>query len=602
MAHFQVLTEPVIKQLSANCDKICTDAKQDAFSKIGKLETEIETQMKDWNEQTKRLEIASSGFEKLTKFAKDWDLNTFVPEVHRDRLLEKIDNAQIEGHLTKNQSSEMKIRVKDAAGFDPKVVPSIHDIADSTKLELATRRRQADKKESHSKMLINEVKSYWKGLKSMSKTAMVTKASNALSGVLGAVGKFGAKNEDGTRDTVKILSGVGDIADVVGTFLPGPASAVTGLLSGILNMFSAGGPSTEDIVKKEFEKMKEFNLELFREQNRFLESKFEQQANLIRDQTSKILSTMDYQTRTIISKIFDSTGEIKSYITSFKDFFKNERITELKIDAISLQTLLDRNLAFANDTRYKSINDATAQLLLLKLDTPKETLFFEQIKGMYKHICLESKALKLPFYTINESRLCTNILYTILAINTKRETLMNGLILMLHQSPTYREAANRYLGVAAIDKENMKTWLHDNIVTKDDLLCPLFVTNISNWNSPLIKQSTLSFIKKIDQSLDDNLNGLTFGYCENELEKNVKDHCHCHQEGSTSIYCDMNGKCECQEHYGRKNCDQRQCILEMNGRLRTSIKITSTSTTTITVWGSSSCTLRILAVGGGGGQ
>merc|ERR1712218_578702 len=42
------------------------------------------------------------------------------------------------------------------------------------------------------------------------------------------------------------------------------------------------------------------------------------------------------------------------------------------------------------------------------------------------------------------------------------------------------------------------------------------------------------------------------------------------------------------------------CKLQVNGAVRTSIKITSTSTTTITVWGSLNCSLRILAIGGGG--
>ena len=44
------------------------------------------------------------------------------------------------------------------------------------------------------------------------------------------------------------------------------------------------------------------------------------------------------------------------------------------------------------------------------------------------------------------------------------------------------------------------------------------------------------------------------------------------------------------------------CKLQVNGAERTSIKITSTSTTTITVWGSSNCSIRILAVGGGAGE
>ena len=102
MAHFQVLTEPVIEQLSANCDKECTEAKQDVLFIVSELESEIEKQSKDWDEETKRLNIVSAGFEAFAKFATDFDLNTFVPEVHRDRLLEKIENAHEEGYLTED--------------------------------------------------------------------------------------------------------------------------------------------------------------------------------------------------------------------------------------------------------------------------------------------------------------------------------------------------------------------------------------------------------------------------------------------------------------------------------------------------------------------
>ena len=44
------------------------------------------------------------------------------------------------------------------------------------------------------------------------------------------------------------------------------------------------------------------------------------------------------------------------------------------------------------------------------------------------------------------------------------------------------------------------------------------------------------------------------------------------------------------------------CRLKYNGGVMKSIKITWTSQTFLSVWGSSSCTLRILAVGGGGGE
>ena len=57
MAYFQVLTEPVIEQLSADCDKNCSEAKQGILFTVSELESEIEKQRKDWNEETTRLDI-----------------------------------------------------------------------------------------------------------------------------------------------------------------------------------------------------------------------------------------------------------------------------------------------------------------------------------------------------------------------------------------------------------------------------------------------------------------------------------------------------------------------------------------------------------------
>ena len=69
-----------------------------------------------------------------------------------------------------------------------------------------------------------------------------------------------------------------------------------------------------------------------------------------------------------------------------------------------------------------------------------------------------------------------------------------------------------------------------------------------------------------------------------------------------------NGGAECPgEASQTETCNTEECPyphsckLQVNGAERTSIKITSTSTTTITVWGSSNCSIRILAIGGGGG-
>merc|ERR1712079_405865 len=129
----------------------------------------------------------------------------------------------------------------------------------------------------------------------MSKTDLVLKSTSAVSTVLGAVDKFGATNEDGSPDALKIVSGVADIGNAIATFLPPPYSVVTGVVSSFLSMFGAGGPSTEQVVKEEFQKMKKFAAKLFAEQRKFIEeqtkfiaAKLEEQKRFIAEQTAII--------------------------------------------------------------------------------------------------------------------------------------------------------------------------------------------------------------------------------------------------------------------------------------------------------------------------
>ena len=52
------------------------------------------------NKRVNGLEIASEGFTIFAKFATDFDQQTFVPDVHKNRLVKRIDKAHKEGHLT----------------------------------------------------------------------------------------------------------------------------------------------------------------------------------------------------------------------------------------------------------------------------------------------------------------------------------------------------------------------------------------------------------------------------------------------------------------------------------------------------------------------
>ena len=81
--------------------------KQDTLSKVNELEKKIENQEIDEKKRINWLEIATKGFTVISKIATDFDLQTFTPEVHRDRLIKKIENAHRAGYLTDDQSEEI---------------------------------------------------------------------------------------------------------------------------------------------------------------------------------------------------------------------------------------------------------------------------------------------------------------------------------------------------------------------------------------------------------------------------------------------------------------------------------------------------------------
>ena len=228
-------------------------------------------------------------------------------------------------------------------------------------------------------------------------------------------------------------------------------------------------------------------------------------------------------------------------------------------------------LDFLEPYRYTKINDDTVEELSDFLRISRDTYNFERIKGNFENICLYTNLMRLPVYTMNQNRLCTNILHSFLAINLKRETVLNELISKLHQSIEKRQSVEGYLSVAAGRKEDMILWIRNKITTNLPLACPLFVIDIGNWNSSIYKENVLNFIKNVDPSLGDDLNRLTAGHCQDVVQNNVREHCQCDERGSTFFYCDMSRKrkCPCKElHTGDKCQDdpskQKGYIFDIN--------------------------------------
>ena len=261
------------------------------------------------------------------------------------------------------------------------------------------------------------------------------------------------------------------------------------------------------------------------------------------------------------------------------------------------RTLLRRNLR---------IEDSTADKLIDHVNVFQGTKDYKNIKFGFQAECLEKKYMKVP-HTIVQNRCCTDILYMFLALYLRRGTILNILINKLYNTK-YRQLTDGYVRTAQDRKDILKKWLQKNIFRDDSLMCPLFITDIElNWSDTDKKNTTLTFLKHL--GLDPNLNRMTTKYCKTVVKNNVKEYCDCDIEGSTvfpgtsSIFCNLEGQCECKKFYSGEKCNTHppKCTLKIQEDFQNSTKLTSETTTHITVWGSSSCTLRILAVGGGGG-
>ena len=108
----------------------------------------------------------------------------------------------------------------------------------------------------------------------MTKVDALSKGSEAVGYLASAVQTF--VESDG--DTKAIISGTLDLVNALAVFLPPPASSITGMISGIANMFLGGGSEdTASIIQDEFAKQTKLILDQFEKMKAYFENALDQQ-------------------------------------------------------------------------------------------------------------------------------------------------------------------------------------------------------------------------------------------------------------------------------------------------------------------------------------
>ena len=471
----------------------------------------------------------------------DFDDRTSVPEKHRDRLLHKIEKGYNSGYLTEDQYKQSKDSIKIACSFNPVDINKFHEIKDLTKDYLHARRRQAEKDENILNRLKSELKSTKSGIRAMSKTEAVYKSSKALSSVVAAVRKFSSTNEDGSPNAVMIVSGVGDIANAIATFLPPPATIITGVFSSVLDVFGAGGPTVKDVVYKEFKKMKKFTKEEFTKQKKFINNQFENQKKFIRQQTKQIITSIE-----------NSNKKTNEYIQNVLSFLKDDQINHMLEYAYSLLNTIDNKKVFMDAYKDKSINDQSLAAIHNIIRVLDDTADLKKIELEFENICLERMKVN---QTIYENRICTNVLYTFLYANMHIDIAMNRVLTMFHRSEKYKDVSLGYIEVGKKRNNELKTWIR-NMFFNTKIACPLFITNKNYWDDETKMLMVLEFIQHIDPSTREYLDNITPEKCVDITKENLEEFCGCPEVRFNSAECDVTKQCTCSsKYYTGENCD-----------------------------------------------
>ena len=492
----------------------------------------------------------------------------------------------------------MQAKVDNALSFDPLSTKTQSEIVASTKLALQKKQRAAVRETgtlaNAKAQTANYIKSTWPGIKAMSRDEKIEKAGTALGLAMGGVAKFGTVNEDmsDSQKALRIASGVADIASAVAEFLPPPASIVTGTISNIIGIFDST-PSTEDVVREQFAIMKDFMGEKFEEQRKFVDGKFEEQQEFISDSflkqqdfidgkidelNSKLdennvaqyqlfqlqLKNLQDQKNTIVQAIENLNDTIDDAIDELKDFFQNEKMVEISIDAESLLAEIEEKLYFLQADDNTNVDDHIADAIDRRINTMGRTYEVNRIKNNFETYCVDNQIRSQCKQTPLQKSLCFGIAYAYFSIEKNRHTTLLGLINLL-QGTSYRNINVRYLEVIGLRTSELIDWTSD-IFQDKDIVCPMFYMETHLWLDDNHMDMTYNYLSEMNPYLKEYLADLSFDKCKAWQEKFRKDCCQCNEAGSVNLMCtsvagDFEGaQCKCRNDVpiGGLKCDQ--CI------------------------------------------
>ena len=394
-------------KIGSQCTSVCQELKKASEGDLHTIETEATAifarEEISASKTVKTLDKMATTFASLTSSMIDKATLAGVNKVNQEfqELIKKSD-------LDAKEKKELSTSVNEAAKKDPKKFRTFVEskiIADKSKA--SAKKEQVIKREISFKSAVGKVK---KGMKTVGSAGNVAKASRALAGGARGLSKFlTAKKPDGSIDEKKVIGGVIDVVDSIATFLPPPASIVTGTISAIFGIFGGGGgPQIQEIIQEEFEKQK-----------KFIKEEFSKQEKLFR----KLMTQTELESvKAKALGVLDALQSRYAFIAAYEGL-----ATCLKEEAVSEIT---QRVEYFMDQ-----SDA------------------EAVKHTFDTIC-PSELTKGE--ATDSQQVCGFLLFTYLVIEEKRHEILTIMINLLSNTENYQELNYGYMNVQSHQKDALK--------------------------------------------------------------------------------------------------------------------------------------------------
>ena len=494
-------------EISDKFDKLCTGDCQDKRKSALDLAENakkvlLETLEKDEKDLPEILTVGTEIFTELSTLVSDYHETMADPKKQKDRIHNHMKELKDKNYISGEKFKEMELELENTDDFE-----SLKELTDKNKEEWT---KEIDEKIKRTKSYKEKAKHQFNkvkyGIKGMHTSEKLSKAANGLESVLSGIEKFQKFDSSAStgENVLNVASGVLDFASAVAEFIPPPASIVTGVLSNVVSFFSGGTPSTEDVIKQEAEKTREFIADVVDQQTVILVDTIEAQGNMTRNAIKDLgiviaedFSDMNLKLNEVEEALknvgTNLSGKLRAHMMELQLLLTESALDDSKTELKEISSLsggmikeLKKQISFMN-VNQEELSAEQAQLINEEVHLfDGDIANIQIIQTHFEGKCLDKNQLGKADHNSPLKKMCLILFKNYIELETIHLLVISKKINLLSKYDTFDVLSKGYIKVKEELLKDFQNWFRKNILTNHkDSLCTIMgktATAISGAN------------------------------------------------------------------------------------------------------------------------